>query len=92
MAKAKHGTLTANTVATVTLDTPFRYTAIVDVINRSMTGEIYVTTDGTDPTVAGDDTILVAGVTSFARPNGASLTVKLISSAALSYTVQERPA
>lgn len=90
MASARHGTLVANTVTTVTIDTTGDYSEIVDVINRSQSGEMYVTADGTAPTVTGNDTRAVMGVTSFRRRTAAPFVVKLISTAALSYSVQER--
>lgn len=89
--RAYHGTLTASAVDTVTLS---RAGAAVKIINRGGTNEIYYTLDGTAPTVGGDDCFVVpnqAGA-SDTRVNtqGASNTcvVKLISSGAMTYSVQ----
>ena len=55
---AYHSTLSAGTVDTVSLDTWSKYLLI---INKSTTATdvIYITTDGTEPEVEGDDTYCV---------------------------------
>lgn len=81
MAFSKHVTLTAATVATVTLDADFNN---VEVVNVDGTAAVYFTLDGDDPTVAGDDTyVLPAAVGSVEMPVhnwSAATSVKLISS------------
>jgi hypothetical protein len=85
MANVKSGTLTANTVATVSIDNAQRG---LDIVNRDQTGEIWVTLDGTTPTVAGDNCYLVLGARFFETQGIATATVKLISSLPLRYTVE----
>jgi hypothetical protein len=91
MALIRHGTLTAATVATVTLTTTGDSIETVEVLNRSGGAEIYFRTDGTAPTVGGDDCEVlpasIGGVEVSVAPQE-SLTVKLISSAAEDYTVR----
>jgi hypothetical protein len=85
---AKHATLTANTVDTVTL--PVEAT-LVEVLNRDGAAEIYFTVDGSVPTVGGDDTqVLPASVggLEFGSPQIAQTVVKLISSGTPKYTVR----
>ena len=53
MSRIKHGTLAAAVVATETVDA---FTQQITVVNRSQTGEIYFTVDGSTPTVKGNDT------------------------------------
>lgn len=80
-----HGTLTANTVASHTLD---GYTAQVTILNRSQTGEIYFTVDGSTPTVGGNDSFVCLGSRAVATVSAiAAPTVKLISTGALNYSV-----
>lgn len=82
-----HATLVAATVDTVNLS---RESALLEVLNRNGAGELYFTTDGSTPTVAGAETKVVpaqAGASLvLRRPVGATV-VKLISSAAVSYSV-----
>lgn len=90
---AKSGTLVADAVTTVTItDT---WPGGIEVVNRSQTGQIWVRLDGVAPTVAGDDCFLVMGARYFDPPgpgiagsNTENTVVKLISSAALDYTVE----
>lgn len=94
--KAAHGTLSANTVDTITLSAWSRY---VLVINKS-SDIIYATTDGTAPTVAGDDTYCVPSNSSKLLFNEgvepepalgvtAGTVVKLISSGTPAYSVEK---
>ncbi len=53
--KAGHGTLVANTVTQVTVQTGRH----IQVINRSGTAEIYFTVNGVTPTVGGSDCYVV---------------------------------
>lgn len=86
MAYRKHGTLVAATVATVTLTPNAKF---VEVVNRG-SDDIYFRLDGTDPTVAGDDTYVVPGG-GFTRVRNndrdGSVSVKLISSGTPAYSV-----
>lgn len=85
MAHTFHGTLTPSTVVTHTLNT---FTAQVTVLNRSQTGEIYFTVDGSTPTVGGSDCYACLGSRAVASASAtAAPVVKLISSGALAYTV-----
>lgn len=88
--RADHGTLTANTVATVTLTNT--QTTNLRVQNRGTTGTIYYTfavgTPAT-PTVAGDDMLaLPPGACDEWHGAIAGATVKLISSATPEFSVE----
>lgn len=88
--RAYHGTLVASTVDTVTLSRTY---ARVQVINRGGTSEIYWTTNGTNPTVGGDDCYVVASPigssdtrANFQAPQNTCV-VKLISTGNPTYSV-----
>lgn len=86
MARIAHGTLTANAVATITLD---NYVQMITVTNRSLTGEIYFTTDNSTPVVLGSNSFVCLGTRIVSDPSVTSPTVvKLISIAALNYSVE----
>jgi hypothetical protein len=83
-----HGTLVANTVATVTFRADFGDT--VTVLNRGA-GDIYLTLDGTAPTVGGANTSIVLANSTRTYKVASSqtaLAVKLISSGTPAYTVE----
>lgn len=86
---AKHGTLTAATVATVTLTAPGPTLLI---INKSSTDTIYYTfgTAPGDPTAAGDDTYCVPPGAGKRHKQGpfVTLIVKLISAGTPTYSVE----
>ncbi len=84
MANIKSGTLTPSTVATVTVSADGLG---IQVVNRSQNGTIWVRLDGVDPVAAADDVFAVIGVRHFATRTG-SVQVRLISTAALAYTVE----
>lgn len=88
MAEIEHGTLVANTLATVTLDRDF---AKVEVLNRDGAAEIFFTVDGAAPTVEGDDCqVLPAAIGALellARETGQTI-VRLISSGTPKYSVR----
>ena len=85
VARSKHATLTAATVDTVTIGG----NEAVEVLNRSASDTIYFTTDGSTPTVGGDDTFIVGAGQSVVIPGRrvSGEAVKLISSAAADYSV-----
>lgn len=84
-----HGTLTANTVRSVTIDAPCQ---MITVTNRTLTGAIFFTVDGSIPTVAGDDTYVALGTKIAAVPNVLTSTVvRLISTTANDYSVIGEP-
>lgn len=92
MARTKHGTLSASSVATQSLTRPSgtRAVGVVRVINRGA-DDIYVSVDGSTPTVAGDDTWVVgAGAARLVEAGDASgtVTVKLISAGTPAYSVE----
>lgn len=79
MPDSRHVTLTADTVATVTLD---RQYGAVEVVNVDGAAAVYFTVDGSSPTVAGDGTIVLpAAVSGVEIPPGSDspTVVKLIS-------------
>lgn len=82
-------TLTATTVDTITLDVDYTR---VEIVNRTGDAEIWVTIDGTDPTVTGNDCdVLPTAIGSLildAPAIGKPTAVKLISSGTPSYTVK----
>jgi hypothetical protein len=84
----RHGTLVANTVTTVTLDNDYRE---IEVINVDGASTIYVTVDGTVPTVGGNDTfVLPAAISSrviVSRDGSNPTVVKLISTGTPSFSV-----
>jgi hypothetical protein len=87
MAATSHGTLAANTVKTVTVEPGWNG---IEVVNRDMTGVIWVRLDGQNPTIEGADSYAVFGARSFPLRRGASgsVTVRMISDAARKYTVE----
>lgn len=89
MAKSAHGTTTANTVTTVTI-VPGEEGIVV--VNRDLTGALWVRIDGTDPAIGAPDSYVVLGAREFPLSRYViakqSITVKLISDTARSYTVE----
>lgn len=95
--KTYHSTLVADTADTVSLEAWTRY---VLVINKSATDFMYATTDGSTPTVEGDDTYCIPPSTSKMLFNegvepmpalglSAGTVVKLISSGTPDYGVEK---
>jgi hypothetical protein len=80
---AKHATLAASTVDTVTLP-GIGTESHIEVSNWHSTALIYFTADGSTPTVAGDDTLVVGPGTSLTVTG---FRVKLISASAAPYSV-----
>lgn len=90
MAKTKHVTLVATTVATVALDDPTRDK--IWVTNRHATVEAFATVDGSTPTVGGDDTLLIPANQRVALPvPSGAVSLKLISSGTPSITATTIP-
>lgn len=89
MASTTHGVLTADQVSTVTIAPG---TGGFVVVNRDLTGEIYVRFDGTPPTVGGVDSYVVLGAREFpmtrAQVQRGPVDVKLISTGARKYSVE----
>jgi hypothetical protein len=86
MSKIIHGALVANTAAAVTIDA---YMVQVTVTNRTQSGEIYFTVDGTVPTVLGVDCFVCLGSRVVSAPvPGKKTVVNMISSTAVSYSVE----
>lgn len=75
MPRATHVQLTANTVATVTLDADYQN---VEVVNRDGSGEVFFTYDGSTPTVAGDGTVLLPAALSGVTVNPETAPVSVI--------------
>lgn len=85
VAKAKHATLVASTVDTVTLTTNV---GTVEVANRASSGAgISFTTDGSTPTVLGDDAYWVGPGGALTVDLDGTDTVKLISTTTDAYSV-----
>jgi len=87
--RAKHATLGVATVDTVTFPATLPYNT-VQVINRDATSPIFFSTDGSVPTVAGDDFFCVAPGKEITVGLGGGGAVKLIAAASSAYTVQAR--
>lgn len=87
VAIAKHPTLAANTVDQVTITGGGQ--ADVEVLNRDPAADIYFTTDGSVPTVGGDNCYVVRAGQALQRsvPIAAATVVKLISASAAPYSV-----
>lgn len=88
MAEIEHGTLVANTMATVTLDHDF---AQVEVLNRDGAAEIFFTVDGPAPVIEADDCqCLPAAIGALQLPAsvGNQTVVRLISSGTPKYSVR----
>jgi hypothetical protein len=88
--RAYHGTLTAATVDTVNLS---RVYGRVQVLNRGGANEIYWTTDGTAPTVGGDNCWVVpsqvgaSDIRANSQAQSNTCVVKLISTGTPTYSV-----
>jgi len=87
--RAKHATLGVATVDTVTFPAGYAYNT-VQVVNRDATSAIFFTTDGSAPTVNGDECFCVAPNKEVVVGLGGGGAVKLIAAAASAYTVQAR--
>jgi hypothetical protein len=89
--RAKHATLGVATVDTVTFPVfgtlPFNQLYLT---NRDPTTPIFFTTDGTTPTVNGDDCYCAMPGATLALAFVGGGAVKLIAAAASAYTVQAR--
>lgn len=87
VALAKHATLSASTVDTITLTNDFQ---TVEVVHRTSTAAdpIYFTVDGSTPTVGGDNTyVVMPGGWKSVRAWANSDVVKLISAGTPAYSV-----
>lgn len=88
VARSKHATLVAATVDSVTLSLDYSQ---VEIVNRSTTGDIYATVDGTTPVSAADDTIYIgpgqALVLALPTTGAGTDVIKLISAGTPSYSV-----
>jgi hypothetical protein len=87
---SQHGTLTISTKKTVTINGHF---SKITVINRNGAGEIWFTVDGTDPVIGAEGTYLCPAaiwaetVDGLGGDPGSNTVVKLLSSAACTYSV-----
>lgn len=86
--RSKHSTLAVLTADRITFTRGNARFAIV--FNRGNLGPIFVRTDGTDPTVSGDETFVVPDATQRIIPflNIETKIVRLICSAAAPYSVE----
>lgn len=89
MASTAHGTLTANTVTSVSI-TPGSGGVVV--VNRDQAGAIWVRIDGQDPTLFGANSYVILGAREFPMSrrqiqNG-DVVVKMLSDAARTYSVE----
>lgn len=86
VSRAKHATLVLLTVDTVNVSTYCNY---ITIYNGGGT-DIYSRMDGSSPTAGGDDTTRIPANTwrVLATPDPANVQVKLLSSVAVSYSVE----
>ncbi|MDQ1736542.1 MAG: hypothetical protein QOH56_2793 [Pseudonocardiales bacterium] len=85
VALATHRTLGAAVVDVVTIS-PHQYSN-VEVLNRDAAAYLFFRTDGTAPTVAGDDCYVVGPGAALRVPHPNGQPVKLISASAIAYSV-----
>jgi hypothetical protein len=88
MARIKHGTLTANTAASVQLDP---YGEAIEVVNVDGADAIYFTVDGTTAVIGADDTEVVPATIAALRVGTAGdqpYTVSMISAGTPKYSVR----
>lgn len=89
MASTAHGTLTANTVTSVSI-TPGSGGVVV--VNRDQAGAIWVRIDGQDPALFGNNSYVVLGARDFpmsrAQRQRGDVVVKLLSDTARTYSVE----
>lgn len=86
MGIVRHGTLVADTVATVSGDSSV---GSVAVLNKDDTERIYIRADGTNPAVDGNDSYVVLPCSRrVLMVNADTITVKLISSGTPDYEVE----
>ncbi len=88
MAATAHGTLTPDEVEAVTIEVNrFGF----EVVNRTLSGAIWVRFDGVDPEVAGADSYVVLGARRFPFSGSAkTIEVRLLSTDELDYSVEGR--
>jgi hypothetical protein len=85
MARISHGTLSPGVVSSFVVDT---MTGVITITNRSQSGEIYVTVDGTTP-VVGSVGYVVMGTRAIPAPQfNNPTTVKLISAGSPNYSIE----
>jgi len=92
---ARHGVLTAGTVTEVVVPAsaaPMRpRIARLEVVNRNAAGELWFTTDGSDPTVQGDNVNVIPAVMGSYVIDGWSgrdFSIRLMSAVAVAWSVQ----
>lgn len=86
MAATVHGTLTADEVTTVMVHPG---SAGIEVINRDLTGVIWVRVDGVDPVPMGAGTFAVLGSRTFPlRRRGQAVAVKLVAEVDRAFSVE----
>lgn len=92
--QSSHGTLTAATVATVSVGADvvdnWKAATTIEVLNRSGSAEIFFTLDGSAPTVAGPNTYIVPAAIGSVMVDvtlDGPVTVKLISTGTPTYSV-----
>ncbi len=86
VATAKHATLVASTVDTVNFASA---APAYEITNLSTSADMYARTDGTSPTVAGDDTTIVRAGDSVTLRGARSSQVRLISSGTPEYHLEQ---
>ncbi len=89
MASTTHGILSANQVASVSI-TPGEEGIVV--VNRTLSGEIWVRIDGTDPQIGADGSYVVIGAREFPLGRAAvrkgTVNVRLLSDAVRQFSVE----
>jgi hypothetical protein len=86
MPRTSHGVTVANVVSTAVIDAGL---SVLTIVNRQQAGTLFVTVDGSTPTIGGAGTYSVMGTRLLSAPGPyASTTVQLISSTAVAYSVE----
>jgi hypothetical protein len=81
-----NGVLVANTITTMTVDL---FNNQISVISRGHSGEeIWVTIDGSSPTVNGDEVYMTTGVVVIPTRYSTTTVVKLLSTSAVAFQVK----
>jgi hypothetical protein len=85
MAATAHGTLTGGQVTTVTVDIGY---GGFEVVNRSLTGTIWVRYDGQDPAPGAAGSFSVLGARAFELRRRGPIEVRLVADAGLDFSVE----
>ncbi len=92
MPDSVHGTLVPGQVTTVNISAD--RVQGVNIVNRSLTGELWVRFDGADPEEEGEGSFAVLGARNYPYPKtaaGEGVEIRLVSSDAVKFSVEGSP-